>query len=72
MGHIKTVLDNHEVIKHGIDTVALPGGVITGLTYALGLVNGILTTLVLLASLIWTVYRIKDMKNTQRRKKREG
>ena len=71
MESIKAILDNHEVLKHGIDTVAVPGGVITGLTYALGLVNGVLTTLVLLASLIWTVYRIIDMRNKQRRTKRE-
>jgi len=71
MERIKTVLDNHEVAKHAIDSIAIPGGVITGLTYALGLVNGILTTLVLLTSLVWGVYRIVDMRNKQRRTKRD-
>jgi len=66
----RAVSDNHDAIKHAVDAVAIPGGVIAGIGQYIGLINGVMTFLVLLTSLIWGVYRIIDMRNNQRRSKR--
>ncbi len=66
----KVISDNHDTAKHVVDAVAIPGGVLASLGTYMGLINGVMTFLVLLTSLIWGVYRIIDMRNTQRRTKR--
>ena len=64
------VQQHQETIKHVGDAVAIPGGLLAGALHSMELVNGVMTFLVLLTSLIWGVYRIIDMRNKQRRKKR--
>ena len=64
-------LNQHqETFKHVVDAVAIPTGVVVGMANYMELVNGVMTFLVLLTSLIWGIYRIIDMRNSQRRKKR--
>ena len=61
---------HQDTIKHTIDAVAIPGGLAAGFANYMDGVNGVMTFLVLLTSLIWGVYRIIDMRNSQRRTKR--
>jgi hypothetical protein len=63
-------LNQHQdTLKHIADAALIPTGVVTGLANYMDLINGGMTFLVLLTSLIWGVYRIIDMRNTQRRTK---
>jgi hypothetical protein len=61
---------HQDTAKHIVDAVAIPGGLLAGVANYMDIVNGAMTFLVLLTSLIWGVYRIIDMRNTQRRTKR--
>lgn len=61
---------HQETIKHAVDAVAIPGGVLVAFASYMEVINLVMAFLVLLTSLIWGVYRIIDMRNTQRRKKR--
>lgn len=71
--HIQNQVQQHgETIKHTVDAVAIPGGLIVGYAHIMDFVNGIMTFLVLATSLIWGVYRIIDMRNKNRRSKRKG
>ena len=72
MHEVKAVLDSHgATIKHGIDAVAIPSGLVATMAHYMGTINDVMTFLVLLTSLVWGVYRIIDMRNTQRRVKRQ-
>jgi len=66
----KIVTENHEQLKHVVDAVAIPSGIIAGITQYVGLINGFLTITVLLLNAVWAAYRIVDMRNHQRRNKR--
>lgn len=61
---------HQETIKHVVDAVAIPGGVLAAFASYMEAINLVMAFLVLLTSLIWGIYRIIDMRNTQRRKKR--
>jgi len=67
----KVITENHEHLKHLGDTIAIPSGLITGMLHSMEMVNGVMTFLVLLTSLVWGVYRIIDMRNKTRRKSRD-
>lgn len=47
--------------KHLIDALVIPGGIIAALGNWIGVINGVLTAMVLLTSLAWGVYRVIDM-----------
>lgn len=66
----EVIKNHHEQLKYLGDAVVIPSGVGMGLANYLELINGGLTTLVLITSLVWGIYRIIDMRNKQRRKKR--
>ena len=57
-------------VKHVVDAVAIPGGLLAGFLTYMEAINAIMAFLVLLTSLVWGIYRIVDMRNKQRRKKR--
>lgn len=61
---------HQDTVKHVVDAVAIPTGIVAALGNYMDLINGVMTFLVLLTSLIWGVYRIIDMRSTQRRSKR--
>lgn len=64
---------HQETVKHVVDAVAVPGGVLAAIatiTPYLEAMNLLLAFGVLLTSLIWGIYRITDMRNSQRRSKR--
>ena len=67
----KIIAENHEHLKHTVDAVAIPGGLLTGALHSMELINGAMTFLVLATSLVWGVYRIIDMRNKTRRKRRD-
>ena len=64
---MERLAQHQEQLKHIGDAVAIPAGVGAGISHYLGLVNEVMTFLVLLTSLIWGVYRIMEM-----REKRNG
>ncbi len=66
----KIISDNHDTAKHVVDAVAIPGGLLAGFLTYMQAINAVMAFLVLLTSLVWGVYRIVDMRNTQRRGKR--
>ena len=67
----KLIAENHDHIKHTVDAIAIPGGLLTGALHSMELINGAMTFLVLATSLVWGVYRIIDMRNKTRRKRRD-
>jgi len=64
---MERINQHQETLKHVVDAAVIPGGVLTALSSYMGLINGVMTFLVLVTSLIWGVYRIIDMRNKQRR-----
>lgn len=48
-------------LKHVADAVVIPAGAATAALNIIGLVNGVLTMIVLLLTVIYTGYRIIDM-----------
>ena len=64
-------LNQHQdTVKHVVDAVAIPGGLLAGFLTYMEAINAVMAFLVLLTSLVWGVYRIVDMRNKQRRTKR--
>lgn len=65
-------LNQHQdTVKHVIDAAVIPGGLLAGFLTYMEAINAVMAFLVLLTSLVWGVYRIVDMRNSQRRKKRD-
>ncbi len=67
----KTFAETQDHVKHVVDAVAIPGGLLAGFLTYMQAINAVMAFLVLATSLVWGVYRIIDMRNTQRRGKRE-
>ncbi len=67
----KAITENHDQLKHIVDAVAIPGGLLAGFLTYMQAINAVMAFLVLATSLVWGVYRIVDMRNTQRREKRK-
>lgn len=65
----RRMAEQHEVAKHVVDAAAIPGGIVGILSHYLGLFNEILTFFVLLTTVIWTVYRIIDIRTNRRKRK---
>lgn len=55
-----------ESLKHVADAIVIPTGAVTAALNIIGLVNGLLTMVVLLLSAVWTAYRIRDMHRRHR------
>lgn len=58
--------------KHATDAIVLPGGLVVAIAGWLDLISKVFTICVLVATLVWTVYRIIDLRETikERRTKR--
>lgn len=55
-----------EQVKHTIDAVTIPTGVLASIGWFFeAIINPVLAGLVLITSLIWGIYRIKDMKKNR-------
>lgn len=50
-----------DAAKHLIDWLLIPAGPVAVLGSAIGLINGILTMIVLLTSIGWGIYRMIEM-----------
>jgi len=60
-----------ETIKNALDAVVISGGLGATISYWVGsIINPILTGLVLLGTLIWTYYRIQDLRDKREHRKR--
>ena len=57
------------VAKHAGDVIAIPGGLFGIASHYLGLMNELMTFLVLITTFIYGVYRIRDMKSGRQAKK---
>ena len=68
---MERIAQHSEQIKHAVDAVTIPAGIVAGLSHWMGLINGVMTFLVLLTSLIWGVYRIMDMREKRNSRKDE-
>jgi len=55
------LIENTEQLKHTVDAIAVPSGIAAAVGNYIGAVNGILTAIVLLTSIGWTVYRIIEI-----------
>lgn len=61
---------DHETIKHAADAIAVSAGVGTSAAFWLSeIINPLLSALVLIATLIWTVYRIREMRDKRQMNK---
>lgn len=54
-----------EPLKHVADAIVIPTGAVTAALNIIGVVNGLLTMVVLILTAVWTVYRIRDMHRRQ-------
>lgn len=54
-----------ESLKHVADAIVIPTGAVTAALNIIGVVNGLLTMVVLILTAVWTVYRIRDMRRRQ-------
>lgn len=55
-----------ETLKHVSDAVVIPTGAATAVMHLIGVLNGILTTVVLALTVIYTAYRIYDLHHKRR------
>lgn len=59
-----------ETIKNALDAVVISGGLGATISYWVGsIINPILTGFVLLGTLIWTYYRIQDLRDKRENRK---
>jgi len=58
-----------DTVKHVIDAAVIPSGVIAATAHWMNLINGVMTFLVLVTSLVWGIYRIIDMHETRQARK---
>lgn len=58
-----------ETGKNIADGIALIGGNAAAVSYIIGLINGVLTTVMLLVTVVYTAYRIYDL---HKRRKEKG
>lgn len=55
-----------ETLKHVSDVVVIPAGTVTAAMHLIGVVNGVLTMVVLGLTVIYTAYRIYDLHHKRR------
>lgn len=63
-----------EGAKHVADAIVIPGGFVVAVAGWMDLINKALTLVILILTVVWTYYRIIDLKETvseRRRKKHE-
>lgn len=68
---VKDAVSEHsEQIKHVTDAIIVPAGIGASVAWWMAeLVNPFLTGLVLLTTVVWTVYRIIDIRDKRRQRK---
>ena len=55
------MIENTKQLKHTVDAITVPSGIVAAVGNYIGAINGILTAVVLLTSIGWTVYRIIEI-----------
>lgn len=58
---MEQMTQSSDTIKNTVDLVAIPGGIVAAIGNYIGVINGLLTMIVLLTSIGWGVYRIIEI-----------
>lgn len=59
-----------ESAKHVTDAIVLPGGLVVAIAGWMDVINKGLTLVVLLLTVVWTYYRILDLKDSVNKRRR--
>ena len=55
-------------VKHVADGLMIPGGIASAIAWISDVINPLLSMTVLVLTIIWTYYRIKEMRNKDSKK----